>query len=442
MAQARQKEAAALRRAGVQSSAHQNRFIPIESQPNGVSMSGMPPAHTMPSSSSQLNDFNFAQPPAQEIAKRLSELQPRNFQSDAVETTKPFLNEDHEATENAVSTIPTTLPILPPGQNAQTHRFLPASQMGFPQASQNSIPAIHAHASSQLPNGSYPGFQTNNGFPQASQKGCCSKPSTEPSLDESNPLALESLTLSSPTTLVSSAGSPDQSEEPGTSEVSLKGKEPERALVKYNPMMNDIPQTTVYSVPSTYATAENPMTLEQQAQLQQSARLHAQNIPQYAPYGITGSVAPSAEQIDANDFMHECNCGPSCQCPLCAVHPYNPVANAHMEEMADLLASDIGDSGARSRPQSFYGEAFPGTAYGSGADAGTLSNLGGMAEDANLGQLMMNEYPANANGVYANGSLPASGAAAQHFARSNNYFTFEYSFPGSNQNTSSNSNGS
>lgn len=390
-------------------------------------MSGIPHAQSMPSSSSQLNAFNF-EPPAQEIAKRLSALQPRNFQTDGVEMTKPFLNEDNEATSNAVGKIPTTLSVLPPGLNGQTHPFLPTSQMAFPQASQNFIPETHAHPSSQLPNGSYPGL------PQIPQKSCCSKPSTEPSLDESNSLAFEGLTLSSPTTLVSSAGSPDLSEEPGTSEVSLKGKEPEGALVKYNPMMNDTPQTTVYSVPSTYATAENPMTPEQQAQL------HAQNIPQYAPYGIAGSAAPSADQIDANDFMHECNCGPSCQCAMCAVHPYNPVANAHMEEMADLLASDIGDSGARSRPQSFYGEAFPGTAYG--ADVGTLGSLGGMTEGANLGQLTMNGHPANASGAYANGSLPAAEAAAQHFARSNNYFTFEYSFPGSNQNINSNSNGS
>ncbi|KAL8841505.1 MAG: hypothetical protein Q9170_000888 [Blastenia crenularia] len=123
-------------------------------------------------------------------------------------------------------------------------------------------------------------------------------------------------------------------------EVPLNGQE----YPTHMPLLNG-PQTTVYSLPSTYATQQNPMTFEQHGQMQQNGQLYGQNIPQYALDGINGTAAHPAEQIGATEFMHECACGPGCHCTYCVVHPYNPCALANANELAGIRSSDSHASG-------------------------------------------------------------------------------------------------
>ncbi|KAI4171769.1 MAG: hypothetical protein LQ343_004020 [Gyalolechia ehrenbergii] len=496
--QARRDEEAALRAASIQSSPHPNRFIPIESQPNGISMSGLSHAQAMPSSF-QFNDLSFGLP-GRHPNERLQEGQPRSYQANGLDATNPVFIGDHAPAASGVSHNSTALPILPPDWNRPLPQFFPPSQYGFPQALENNFVADHARPVPQLPHRGHRGHSrrrthkalpqvaqqalpqvsqqalpqisqqalsqvsqqtlpqvsqqalpqvsqqdlpqvSQKASPQVSQKSCSSESQIKPSFDEPSPLAADVPILSSPTTEVSSTGSLDQSLEPNANEVSNKGKDPEGSRAEYNSMVNMAPQTTVYSIPYTYATAENPMTVEQHAQLQQGAYLNAQTVPQYASYGIAGAAAPSAEHFVANDFLHLCDCGPNCQCEMCAVHPYNPTAQSHMEEIANFMASDIGNSGVHSQPQSLYGEAFPGTTYSSGADAGLLGNLGGMAEGAEFGQLMMNGYQANGNSASKPDGRLSTAEEATQLAQSDDYFTVQYSFPESNINICSNIDG-
>lgn len=126
------------------------------------------------------------------------------------------------------------------------------------------------------------------------------------------------------------------------------------------------PYTTLYNMPPTYATAANPLTLEQQAFMLQNSQFHSQDVPQYAPSGLIGSAAPSAEGHNALGLMHDCSCGPDCQCMFCAVHPYNAPSRDRVQVLADLLPVD--DMG-RSRPQSLYGS-ISHSSEDSGAGAG------------------------------------------------------------------------
>ncbi|KAL8934760.1 MAG: hypothetical protein Q9211_005057 [Gyalolechia sp. 1 TL-2023] len=433
--QARSDEQAALRAASIQSSPHTNRFIPMESQANGMLMPAPPHAQAMPSPF-QLNDLSFGLPGGDPTVT-LPEGQPRNFQANGGEMTNPVLNGDHAPAVSGVSHNSTALTTLSPAWNRPLPPFIPPSQSEFAPALLEKYGLDHAPSVSQLPHRGHQGhlglgLHTDNALPQVSDGCCFSEPPTQPLLGEPSPLAADVPMLSSPATGVSSTVSLNQSPESKGKEVASRGKDLEGSATEYDSMVTMAPQTTLYSIPPTYATAENPMTEAQHAQLQQDAHFNSQTVPQYAPYGITGSAAPSAEQFVASDFLHLCDCGPNCQCEMCAVHPYNPTAQSHMEDMANFIASDIGSSAAHSRRQSNYGEAYPGTAYSSGADAGLLGTLGGMTEGADFGQLMLNEYQADGNSASnPDGTLSTFDEATQRFAQSHDYLTFQYSFPGS-----------
>lgn len=101
-----------------------------------------------------------------------------------------------------------------------------------------------------------------------------------------------------------------------------------------------VPQTTVYNMPATYATAENPLTQRQQAYFQQNGHFYSQNVPHYAPLGVVGSAAPSAEGNAVLSLTHSCTCGPSCQCVFCVAHPYNATTRDRVQTLAHLLPDE------------------------------------------------------------------------------------------------------
>lgn len=117
-----------------------------------------------------------------------------------------------------------------------------------------------------------------------------------------------------------------------------------------------VPHTTIYSMPATYATAENPLTQRQQAYFQQNGQFYTQNVPHYAPLGVVGSAAPSAENAILS-LTHNCTCGPSCQCVFCAAHPYNATTRDRVQTLAHLLPDDT-DYTSKSPIQSPYRSSF------------------------------------------------------------------------------------
>lgn len=137
-----------------------------------------------------------------------------------------------------------------------------------------------------------------------------------------------------------------------------KRKSPEHSSYSHGfSHFHPIPQTTVYSMPATYATAENPLTARQQEHFQRNAHVYSQQVPHYAPLGVIGSAAPPAEGTDILSLSHNCTCGPSCQCVFCVAHPYNEPTRDRVQSLAHLL-SDEGSYAPKSPLQPSYGSPF------------------------------------------------------------------------------------
>ncbi len=195
---------------------------------------------------------------------------------------------------------------------------------------------------------------------KARRKPCCKKPKKQS--PQSSPEALNDAT--SDTNTSSSALNNDFEraavhQSPPTGSTSffgdVKGHEATPFQAQFTFQAPQVPYTTLYNMPPTYATAANPLTLEQQAFMLQNSQLHSQVVPQYAPSGLIGSAAPSAEGSDAFSLMHDCSCGPNCQCMFCVVHPYNAPTRDRVQMLADLLPFDDAGHSSQSRPQSSYG---------------------------------------------------------------------------------------
>ncbi|KAL8942877.1 MAG: hypothetical protein Q9216_001420 [Gyalolechia sp. 2 TL-2023] len=477
-------------RASALQSPHPNGFMTHEPQQPGVSMPGLPHPQIMPPGF-EFNDLSCPIP-GRVPNENFPEEQLLNCQPNGGDMANPYFNGAYAPNVSGVDPNSIALPVLPLEWNRPLPEFYPPSEPAFPQglqdlqdnhgpdhaapappsphrdhnperrthqvslrlsqqalsqAEQQALPQSSQQALSQaaqqaLPQSSQQALSqlSQNALPQM-QESSFSEPSIDPSFHESSPLAADVPTLSSPAG-VSSNGSPDHPSELDANEDSDKGKDPEEPPELWDPLVSMAPEATVYSIPSDYATADNPMTLEQHAQLQQDADFNAQTVPNYAPSGIAGSAAPSADNFIADEYLHLCNCGPNCQCEMCAIHPYNETARSHMREIATFMDSNNGDSGAHSQTQPFYGENFPNAAYSSDANA----EFGGVLDDvagAGFDQLLMNGYDGNDNSANnPDGSLATAGMATQPFAQSNDYFTFEYPFPGSNIDICSNIEGS
>ncbi|KAL8860257.1 MAG: hypothetical protein Q9178_003228 [Gyalolechia marmorata] len=133
-----------------------------------------------------------------------------------------------------------------------------------------------------------------------------------------------------------------------------KGRETEVSMDAVEMMINGAPQTTIYSMPSTLATAENPMTSHQSAQLQASGSWRAQQVPRFAAEGINGSAAQPGDSIEATDNLYECPCGDGCACVFCSVHPHNEASVARAQEMGRLMLEPNAPSASASPPQFLF----------------------------------------------------------------------------------------
>lgn len=98
-----------------------------------------------------------------------------------------------------------------------------------------------------------------------------------------------------------------------------------------------MPYTNVYNMPSTYATAENPLTQRQQAFFQQNGYMHPHLASYYPPLG---AIAPLTVSTSVTGVTHTCTCGPSCQCMFCLAHPYNATTRDRVQTLAHLLPDE------------------------------------------------------------------------------------------------------
>lgn len=188
-----------------------------------------------------------------------------------------------------------------------------------------------------------------------------------------------------------------------------------------------VPQTTVYSMPATYATAENPLTARQQEFFQRNSHVYTQQVPHYAPLGVIGSAAPPAEANEMLSLAHNCTCGPTCQCVFCVAHPYNGPTRDRVQCLADLLSDD----GVYS-PESHlspYGSPFQ-----SPADSSNIPSTNHRMQIEDIlhpsdlppsREFSSSSYGAGGHSAMPNGSLAE---AAQPAISSSGYLTMEYEF--------------
>lgn len=106
-------------------------------------------------------------------------------------------------------------------------------------------------------------------------------------------------------------------------------------------LLSDSPQTDLYRIPPDFATHDNPMKPEQQAELRRSDPDYIQTIPAYSESGFVGTAALPAETNESSNgimaTLHSCNCGISCQCLACPAHPGNETTQARVEDLNQIL---------------------------------------------------------------------------------------------------------
>lgn len=182
-----------------------------------------------------------------------------------------------------------------------------------------------------------------------------------------------------------------------------------------------MPYTDVYNMPSTYATAENPLTQRQQAFFQQNGYVHPHLVSYYPPLG---AVAPSAVTTSISGVTHTCTCGPSCQCVFCLAHPYNATTRDRVQTLAHLLPDDPEYSPKSPLQSSFFHSmddpprAVPGN---------NAMHINEILQPADLIQPMPLHGPSFSNGTYE--ALPIESVnRAPQSAISSGYLTMEYEY--------------
>ncbi|KAI9858449.1 MAG: hypothetical protein M1824_004316 [Vezdaea acicularis] len=89
---------------------------------------------------------------------------------------------------------------------------------------------------------------------------------------------------------------------------------------------------TQYSIPPPLSTHTNPITPQNISYLHHSYPGFVQTTTQPALDGISGYAAPAATAYSPS-LAHFCDCGDSCACPFCPVHPYNQTSADQLKEM-------------------------------------------------------------------------------------------------------------
>ncbi|KAL8777499.1 MAG: hypothetical protein Q9213_007842 [Squamulea squamosa] len=266
----------------------------------------------------------------------------------------------------------------------QQQRPLPTEPIDFNQLH-------HAHPSTHMPHSSSPTPESSNAFsssPLASLEDCCGDAPVfvDPSSLDSNTHDMEHMTLSSPPQEPLVANAPG-SELTVSQQIEDKGKEAEVETDRFQLMNHGAPTTTLYNVPSGYATLDDPMPSDAYAQMQASA-IWSQQIPHHAAAGITGSAAPPADCRTACDHLYECNCGSECNCGFCLIHPNNQASRARVREMGRLMLSPNASAIMASEPQfQNGGMSHPATVFD-----GYAENQSSQAEGADMSPAMMDGF--------------------------------------------------
>ncbi|KAL8995853.1 MAG: hypothetical protein Q9169_004505 [Polycauliona sp. 2 TL-2023] len=102
----------------------------------------------------------------------------------------------------------------------------------------------------------------------------------------------------------------------------------------------DAPQTTMYPMPASYGSIENPMTSYQHERLRESASWRPQQLPYYADSGIGASVANRADGSEDMPHCFECPCGEECTCLMCTAHPHNTTSIGWVRDLYPHWLSD------------------------------------------------------------------------------------------------------
>ncbi|KAI4267401.1 MAG: hypothetical protein L6R38_008277 [Xanthoria sp. 2 TBL-2021] len=225
---------------------------------------------------------------------------------------------------------------LPSGDWATgTQQQLPSRQWSSPDFNFNNFhpdePSAH------MLHRSFATTSTNDVLPSSSPTpgNCCGEaPALERSSEESNPYSIEP-TIAMPSAHEQLAANYAAGSDEGKSE---EGELSAESFLQT--AINSAPQTTMYPIPPSYATVENPMSYDQYTQLRASESWRPQQLPYYAGSGIAGSTANRADSLEDVPHCFECPCGEECICFLCTAHPHNQTSVHHFRELYPFWRSD------------------------------------------------------------------------------------------------------
>ena len=204
-----------------------------------------------------------------------------------------------------------------------------------------------------------------------------------------------------------------------------QGKVPFQAEFTYE--FPHVPYTTIYSIPSTYATSANPLTSEQQAHTMANSQLHPQTVPQLASSGLVGSAAPSADSSHGSALTYDCSCGENCQCVFCAVHPYNAPTRDRVQTLANLLHEEDPSFIPQVGPLSPYGS-ISHSLEGRGAGMGSGEHHYGTLPLSSATHLSPVAHLGSSGDDFRTIYSESSDNAQQRMVPSSEYMTIAYSY--------------
>ena len=187
----------------------------------------------------------------------------------------------------------------------------------------------------------------------------------------------------------------------------------------------DVPRTTMYTIPSSYATASHPLHPEQLAQFQHDTQRFSQSVPYYASSGIIGSAAPSADSIRAFNPAHNCSCGENCSCKFCAVHPYNATTLHSVQDLGRILEESFSQS--PSQPEDSYGspiDVVDGHGLFQGATSMFLGNTSSSAANTSFEPASQQLTPSSEHETFT------TSQDSHLIYSSSSYYTMEYPMQG------------
>lgn len=325
----------------------------------------------------------------------------------------------------------------PPGPSAGIQPALYGSASDYPRQSSLGprLQTSHSHSSQSLPRLKTQRRMSSNeatplpdnhseGSKLTTEKSCCCGPSNEYSPEREVRLSPGPGAFPPP---VQSVNIPSSIHHPGTN-LSHTVEEPvnRRSYIHDPPSFHGphIVHTTVYNMPPTYATAENPLTQRQQAFFQQNGYMHSRPNSYYAPLEVIGSAPPSTQSNTMLGVNHTCTCGPSCQCVFCVDHPYNATTRDRVQTLAHLLPDDAEYSPKSPLQSSFFhsiderNRAVPAT---------NRMHINGILQPSDLAHSRPFHEPSFSNHIYE--ALPIGGASqAPQSAISSGYLTMQYDY--------------